>query len=151
MFQVVVFATDGSDTADLALPFVRRFGAAGARIVVVHADEVVATRAGGYSRHADEEDLRAKVEGQTRALQEEGLDAALVVVRGVATDAAEAVSEVARREGGDLIVAGTRGHSRLGGLLLGSVTQRLLHIAPCPVLAVPPPRPAEEPTLVERA
>ena len=29
------------------------------------------------------------------------------------------------------------GHSPLGGLLIGSVTQRLLHIAPCAVLALP--------------
>lgn len=33
---------------------------------------------------------------------------------------------------------GTRGYPAIGGLLLGSVTQRLLHIAPCPVLTVPP-------------
>jgi hypothetical protein len=29
------------------------------------------------------------------------------------------------------------GHSALGGLVVGSVTQRLLHVAPCPVLAMP--------------
>ena len=37
-----------------------------------------------------------------------------------------------------MIVVGTRGRTALSGLLLGGVTQRLLHIAPCPVLAVPP-------------
>jgi hypothetical protein len=37
-----------------------------------------------------------------------------------------------------VIVIGTRGHSSIGGLVLGSVTQRLLHVAPYPVLAVPP-------------
>ena len=40
--------------------------------------------------------------------------------------------------GADVIVAGTRGLGTPVGLLVGSVTHRLLHIAHCPVLAVPP-------------
>ena len=38
----------------------------------------------------------------------------------------------------DLIIVGTRGHSQLAELMLGGVTQQLLRVAPCPVLAVPP-------------
>jgi nucleotide-binding universal stress UspA family protein len=34
-------------------------------------------------------------------------------------------------------VVGTRGHQAVAGLVLGSVMLRLLHVAPCPVLAVP--------------
>ena len=49
-----------------------------------------------------------------------------------------AIVEIAEEANADLIVAGTRGHSPLAGLLLGSVTQRLLHIARCPVLVAPP-------------
>jgi nucleotide-binding universal stress UspA family protein len=52
--------------------------------------------------------------------------------------AAHAIAELAESQGADIIAVGTRGHTALAGLLLGSVTQRLLHIAPCPVLAVPP-------------
>ena len=35
---------------------------------------------------------------------------------------------------------GTRGHSPLAGIVLGSVTQQLLHATGRPVLAVPPER-----------
>jgi nucleotide-binding universal stress UspA family protein len=38
-----------------------------------------------------------------------------------------------------LMVVGTRGHSALPGILVGSVAQRLVHLAHQPVLAVPPP------------
>ena len=62
-----------------------------------------------------------------------------------ATDGSEAADRalvhakaLAAEGGHSAIVVGTRGRTALTGLLLGGVTQRLLHIAPCPVLAVPP-------------
>jgi nucleotide-binding universal stress UspA family protein len=59
------------------------------------------------------------------------------VTQSGAQSPAHAIAEVAREERSDLVVMGTRGHTALAGVLLGSVTQRLLHIAPCPVLVVP--------------
>lgn len=50
--------------------------------------------------------------------------------------------------GASLLVVGTRGHSRLTGLFLGSASQYLAVHAPCPVLVVHGPRPSpagEEP------
>ena len=49
-----------------------------------------------------------------------------------------AIADIADGAGADLIVVGTRGHSSIPGVILGSVAHRLLHIAGRPVLAVPP-------------
>jgi len=138
MFKTIVWATDGSDSADLALPYVKSLAAQeNAAVVVVHIEEVFFGRAGGYPVNADEDDLRAKVERQVADLTAGGIDAKLEKVHISGGSAAHAIAEAAAEAHADVIVAGSRGHTQLAGLFVGSVTQRLLHISPCPVLVVP--------------
>ena len=48
------------------------------------------------------------------------------------------VLETAARTGADLIVMGTQGRSGISHLLLGSVAEKVVRLAPCPVLTVGP-------------
>jgi len=52
-------------------------------------------------------------------------------------DPAEALINEVRNERADAIVVGRHGHGRLAGLLLGSVSQKLVSLAPCVVLVAP--------------
>jgi nucleotide-binding universal stress UspA family protein len=52
--------------------------------------------------------------------------------------AAEVLIEAAK-DGGELLVVGTRGHGSVASLLLGSVSQACAHHSPCPVVIVPRP------------
>jgi nucleotide-binding universal stress UspA family protein len=52
-------------------------------------------------------------------------------------DPAEVIIETARRQQVDAIVMGRRGHGRLAGLLLGSVSQKVASLGPCVVILVP--------------
>lgn len=49
------------------------------------------------------------------------------------------IVEQAKREGADLIVISTHGRSGLPHILLGSVTEKVVRHAPCPVLSIRPP------------
>ena len=51
-------------------------------------------------------------------------------------DVAEAIVEAAARDNADLIVVGKRGLSCLTGLILGSISQKLIATATCPVAVV---------------
>ncbi len=51
-------------------------------------------------------------------------------------DPAEEIIALAKDRQADLIVIGSRGHGRLAGLLLGSVAQKVLAHASCPVVVV---------------
>lgn len=137
MYETVVWATDGSERADGALREALRFTAAGARIVAVHCDQRLYGRAGGVPVLADEDVLRTKLERRVEELEAEGIEIALDVRR-TSRDAADVVAEAATEFHADVIVCGTRGQGALGAAFLGSFTQRLLHKAPCPVLAVGP-------------
>ena len=48
----------------------------------------------------------------------------------------EVICELAKTLGSDLVVVGARGHNAAQRFLLGSVSDRVVHHAPCPVLVV---------------
>lgn len=73
MFQKVVWATDGSDAADQALPVARTLAADGhGELLVVHvAESMLQTGAKSPPSipvRANEEELKAKIEGQVAEL-----------------------------------------------------------------------------------
>ena len=141
MFTKVIWATDGSEHADRAM------GAAvevakgdGAELHVVHVvEKLVSGRASGLDAFGNEDEIKTKVRGQATAIAHENGIKTVVHVLGARTlKVAEAIAEIAHQVDADLVVVGTRGHGAVGSLMLGSVTQGLLHISPCPVLAIPP-------------
>jgi nucleotide-binding universal stress UspA family protein len=114
-------------------------------VIAVHTVEYSGGgRAAPLPVRADVDELQEKVTKQVEELKEQGVDASLQIVHSGTGGAAHPIAEVATEEGADLIVAGTRGHTAVVGVLLGSVTQRLLHIAPCPVLVVTEPQPEHD-------
>jgi nucleotide-binding universal stress UspA family protein len=138
VFKVVVWATDGSRSADDALALATGLAkSSGAKLHVVHVDELVPGRAGGSHRSVLEEDIERDLGLKVKELKDEGIDATLETPKIVEGGVAHAIADLARDTGADIIVVGTRGLGPVAGLLLGSVTHRLLHIAPCPVLTVP--------------
>jgi nucleotide-binding universal stress UspA family protein len=139
MFKTIIWATDGTENADRALPYAKALAQEeGATLVVAHVVERYAShKASGLAVHADEEQVEAKLKTVAAQLSDEGLNADLRIVSHVGPQPAHEIADIAREVGADLVVVGCRGHAAITGLLLGSVTQRLLHVSPCPVLAVP--------------
>lgn len=129
MFRTIVLALDGSEGADRAVP-----AAAGlakrdeARVIVAHAQ----TR-------SLETEIGAHLTRQIGDLRAAGIDAEVVTAPSVVEGReADAIAQIAHDHDADVIVIAGRGRSPFVGAVLGSVTQRLLHVAGCPVLVVPP-------------
>lgn len=137
----VVAATDFSDAA---LPAVRTAHAiarvANARLTVVHvvASPRVTTNAWMHGSATDAVVMESELsrESQKRL---EGIASDLgppTKARMVHGDPAEGVLEAAAQAEADLLVVGTRGHTGLQRLLIGSVAERIVHHATCSVLVV---------------
>ncbi|SEG61844.1 Nucleotide-binding universal stress protein, UspA family [Nonomuraea solani] len=130
----VVAGTDGSSGSAQALEFA--FAEAelrGARLRVVQA--WAWPRPGGFEPadpQGQQDALRALEESLTGyRSRHPGVEAVAEVVHG---HPVEVLKEAAGRA--DLLVTGSRGHGQLAGMLIGSVSQALLHHAPCPLAVV---------------
>jgi nucleotide-binding universal stress UspA family protein len=137
MFKTIVLALDGSDGSKKAIPTAAALAREdGARIVVAHVEQDIAGKGGGPIV-ATEDEIQAEIRKQAEELSSDGLQADLEVRTITLGGPAHVIADIAEEVNADLIVVGTHGHTAVGGLLLGSVTHRLVHIAPCPVLVVP--------------
>jgi nucleotide-binding universal stress UspA family protein len=139
----IMVATDGSPGGDSAVAMAARLAAAFEtvlRIVTVteRLSEIQATEARRLGLSAPEaldaaaEQILLHAEHLARRV-----GAARFEVRACVGDPAETIIEYAKREQIDILVTGRRGHGRLAGLLLGSVSLKLATLAPCSVLIVP--------------
>jgi nucleotide-binding universal stress UspA family protein len=137
----VVVGVDGSDRGEAAIAMA--FAEASARggiLDVVHAWEPpsafsydYAAYGGGPAWKVEQELAVAEV---TAGWHETYPD---VDVRTLVDEDHAAASLVRHGVGADLIVVGGRGHSTLGGMVIGSITNAVIQHAPCPVAVVHEP------------
>jgi nucleotide-binding universal stress UspA family protein len=140
MFKTIVLALDGSEGSARAMSFAVELAKRdGAKLVIAHAEERIVGKGGG-DIHADEDQIQAEIRSRAEELSAQGVETSVEMADVMLGGPAHVIAEIADREQADLIVVGTRGHSAVPGLVLGGVTQRLLHIAHRPVLAIPPER-----------
>lgn len=139
MFRTVLWASDGSAAADRALPAAKSIAEKfGAKLLVTHVIEGVSAPITVQSGEETDDETQATLQARAEGLTSEGISVELVTLDKSRSGTAQAIADLARERNVDLIVAGTRGSSQLMRFLVGSVTRRLVELAPCPVLAVPP-------------
>ena len=137
MFKKILIAVDGSKGSERVMPLaVKMARSNGAELVLAHVDEQTLGKGGGSINVLDD-DLQTQLRSRAQELSDEGVATAFEVRSVILGGPAHVLVEIADDVGADLIVAGSRGHSPIGGLLLGSVAHRLLQVAHQPVLVVP--------------
>ena len=138
----ILVATDFSEPSGVAMAYGRDLARNyNARLHVLHVVEDVMTRyntEAGFILPSMQEDLEkaARRELESRITDEDRrqLNAVPVIVAGVSI--AEGIVEFAKAHSIDLIVTGTHGRGAVKHFLMGSVAERVVRTAPCPVLTV---------------
>ena len=135
MTDVVVVGVDGSEDSLRALCWAAKEARIrGARLRLVRAWSYADQPEGGFDPSYDEEAARRMLDESVSRL---GTDSTgLEIERRVVCDLpARALLDAAADA--DLLVVGSRGLGGFQGLLLGSVSQQVVHHAPCPIVIVP--------------
>jgi len=137
--QTILVPTDFSPHSETALEVAEKLvKLTGGKIHLLHCYKINVGGISPYGISIPEEFNRQVREAAEKKLEEVVRE---VAAEGIEIEAhltprfpSEAVSDLAKELGADLIVMGTRGATGLKHILLGSVAERTIRIAPCPVL-----------------
>jgi nucleotide-binding universal stress UspA family protein len=143
----VLVATDFSEPSTVALDYGRELARMyGAKLHVLHVVEDLrwryATDMAPTALVGIQEDVEASAASRLDTLltdeDRSQLRAHAVALTAIAPS--EAIVQYAKGEGVDVIVMGTHGRNGLAHLFMGSVAERVVRLAPCPVLTVHHPQ-----------
>jgi nucleotide-binding universal stress UspA family protein len=140
----ILVATDFGEAADVALTYGRTLASRfGATLHVMYVAQAVPASALGAESYAlsipelerqIEEAARKQLAERLMDSDNSGPHTISVVIAG--TSPALAIVDYARNHDVDLIVMGTHGRGALAHLFMGSVAERVVRLAGCPVLTV---------------
>ncbi len=147
----ILVATDFSSCSQTALEYAAMLARQQqGRILlahVVYAGPVVPFEEAPPAGFPDVGSARREMEAVMAAPRFSGIEHELLFPRG---DICGALEEIVRERGVDLLVAGTHGREGVRKLLVGSVAEKMLRCAPCPVLIVGPRVEAREQAKLRR-
>jgi len=135
-WQKILCATDGSDygklVADRAAAIAR---AHGGELIILSANDLPLEHCAAVPEVSDDllNKARGHVEKARVRIEDQGIEAECFVREG---EAYKAIVDLAREQDIRLIVMGSHGRGGLRRLLMGSVAERVLSHATCPVLVV---------------
>jgi nucleotide-binding universal stress UspA family protein len=143
----ILVATDFGEAADAALGYGRALAKQfGAELHVLHvAPNIYLETFGADTFSAIAPQLQSELEAAARRQLDERLidsdksDPPTLRVVLTACSPAYTIVEYAKDKKIDLIVMGTHGRGALAHVMMGSVAERVVRIAPCPVLTVKHP------------
>jgi universal stress protein A len=143
----ILVPTDFGEASDGALAYGRELAMRfGATLHVLHVAQDIYVSAFGAENYAViapglqqqlEAAARQKLEGSLMDSDGSGPPTKSVVF--TSSSASFSIIDYATTEDIDLIVMGTHGRTALAHMLLGSVAERVVRLAPCPVLTVKQP------------
>lgn len=138
MYNTILVPTDGSEPADAAVDHAVDLAASSG--ATLHALSVVDSTAYASLDVSSEQvldSLESRAGEATKTIAETAADAGVDSVTEVSVGSPhDQITEYADAVEADLIVMGTHGRTGLDRFLLGSVTERVVRAAPCPVLTV---------------
>jgi nucleotide-binding universal stress UspA family protein len=138
MFKHIIVAIDGSPHSDRCLEYAAALARGfGSSLTLIHAFHHTSDLL-GYEEQAKLV-ARRELAGQAvldQARRKLGANDLQVQEELLEGPAAEAILALAESGRADLIIMGTRGLGALKGLVLGSVSHKVVHMAHCPVLMI---------------
>lgn len=137
MYEKMLLAVDGSEPSRRAVSVAGALAMrTGGEVLVLHVREREFVHRFGLVDVETPAEAMDVVDAVVRQLKDEGIAVRGEILATTIGRVARVIVDAAANEGAGIIVMGTRGLSDWGGLFLGSVTHRVLHLSEIPVLVV---------------